>query len=364
LPAITASAAVILAAALSLDFHAHWSCSTLTARSSLRRSCWRTCSAKWKSSRSPMGPRVRKRSSDCACCLQRPTGECACVCVPSVSLPSIVWFTGMARRTETDLTNTFCVLGPAGLWLRSRTTTSLPQRTWKRSRRSLTSRGVLPTLWTRRQLRSSPTPLPLARYRATMPSTHRQPSGGLGSLLRRGMLVETWLAVVPERLPGGTCGTCDTCGTCGARGARGNVLFQDALDLSTITDFITEADMTGCMGVVEGRAQHAIKLFSEALKTPAGKAAASAHLSLSRRDATLRVCGALILGCMRLCVNGCDCVCLCVCVSVCLCVHLCICVSVCLCVCDCMSWRRCAVCNTACVVQGDRFGCLLAARSL
>lgn len=64
---------------------------------------------------------------------------------------------------------------------------------------------------------------------------------------------------------------------------------QDALDLTTITDFITEADMTGCMGVVEGRAQHAIKLFSEALKTPAGKAAATAHLSQSRRDATLRV---------------------------------------------------------------------------
>lgn len=63
---------------------------------------------------------------------------------------------------------------------------------------------------------------------------------------------------------------------------------EDALDLSTITDFITEADMTGCMGVVEGRAQHAIKLFSDALKTPAGKAAASAHLAQSRRDATLR----------------------------------------------------------------------------
>jgi hypothetical protein len=30
------------------------------------------------------------------------------VCVPSVSLPSIVWFTGMARRTETDLIQ--CIL--------------------------------------------------------------------------------------------------------------------------------------------------------------------------------------------------------------------------------------------------------------
>lgn len=82
------------------------------------------------------------------------------------------------------------------------------------------------------------------------------------------------------------------------------------MDLSTITDFITEADMTGCMGVVEGRAQHAIKLFSDALKTPAGKAAASAHLAQSRRDATLRVrvaipalssrqCGLVVGRCLR-----------------------------------------------------------------
>ena len=69
------------------------------------------------------------------------------------------------------------------------------------------------------------------------------------------------------------------------------------MDLSTITDFITEADMTGCMGVVEGRAQHAIKLFSDALKTPAGKAAASAHLAIPALSS--RQCGLVAGRCLR-----------------------------------------------------------------
>ena len=64
---------------------------------------------------------------------------------------------------------------------------------------------------------------------------------------------------------------------------------EDATDLSKITDFITEADMTGCMGVVEGRAQHAIRLFSDALKTPSGKSVALAYVAQSKRDASLRV---------------------------------------------------------------------------
>jgi hypothetical protein len=64
---------------------------------------------------------------------------------------------------------------------------------------------------------------------------------------------------------------------------------EDQVDLTKIGDFITEADMIGCMGVVENRAQHAIRLLSEALKTPGGKAVATAFMAQTRRDASLRV---------------------------------------------------------------------------
>lgn len=60
-------------------------------------------------------------------------------------------------------------------------------------------------------------------------------------------------------------------------------------DLSKLSDVVSPEDMTGCMGVVEARAQLAIKLFSDVLKTPAGKAIATAFAAQSKRDASLRL---------------------------------------------------------------------------
>lgn len=61
--------------------------------------------------------------------------------------------------------------------------------------------------------------------------------------------------------------------------------FTRSSDMLDMTEFVSEESMTRCMGMVEERAKHALRIFTDYLKTPAGRTAAANYGAQSRRDA-------------------------------------------------------------------------------
>ena len=69
--------------------------------------------------------------------------------------------------------------------------------------------------------------------------------------------------------------------------------FAKGSDMADITEFVSEEAMVRCMGLVEERAKHAMRIFGDLLKTTAGRTAAAAIL---RRDAAVRAVAAGVSG--------------------------------------------------------------------
>lgn len=71
--------------------------------------------------------------------------------------------------------------------------------------------------------------------------------------------------------------------------SRDDAMFARAPALPQIGEFISKEDMTGCMGLVETRAQLAIRLFAELLKSQPGRTAVANVLSMgSSKGSTMR----------------------------------------------------------------------------
>ncbi len=56
--------------------------------------------------------------------------------------------------------------------------------------------------------------------------------------------------------------------------------------MQDMAESVSSDAMTKCMAMVEERAKHALRIFADLLKTPAGRTAAASFTSHARRDAS------------------------------------------------------------------------------
>jgi hypothetical protein len=63
--------------------------------------------------------------------------------------------------------------------------------------------------------------------------------------------------------------------------------FARTTDLLEMSEFVSEESMTKCIGMLEDRIKHALRIFTDILKTSGGRNAAQAFHAQLRRDASL-----------------------------------------------------------------------------
>jgi hypothetical protein len=63
--------------------------------------------------------------------------------------------------------------------------------------------------------------------------------------------------------------------------------FARTADLLEMSEFVSEEAMTKCIGMLEDRIKHALRIFTDVLKTSGGRSAAQAFHAQLRRDASL-----------------------------------------------------------------------------
>ena len=64
--------------------------------------------------------------------------------------------------------------------------------------------------------------------------------------------------------------------------------YTRGFDMAETMEFVSAETMTKCMAMVEERGKHALRIFTDVLKTPGGRSAASTYQQTLRRDASLK----------------------------------------------------------------------------